>query len=115
MTKNFIIFSFSFIMTACNSIQSSHQNTETADLSKMANCDQVKDTLKSTLVNLDDLKKQKKIASTGNAMNAAAALLSLNPLALFDHSLTGNLDDLIESYSNQIVLLNKLQQEKCSQ
>ncbi len=60
MKKNFIIFSFSFIMIACNSIQPSHQNTETVDLSKMANCDQVKDALKSTLVNLDDLKKQKK-------------------------------------------------------
>lgn len=29
-------------------------------------------------------------------MNVAAALLSLNPLALFDHSRTGNLDDLIK-------------------
>ncbi|MCX5468627.1 hypothetical protein [Acinetobacter nematophilus] len=115
MKKIFIIFSFSFILTACNSIQPSHQNTETVDLSKLSNCEQINDTLKSTLVNLDELKKQKKITNTGNAMNAAAALLSLNPLALFDHSRTGDIDRLIENHSNQVVLLNKLQQEKCTQ
>lgn len=60
MKKIIVVFYFGFFLTACNSIQPLHEVSETIDLTKLANCEQINDSLKSTTANLNDLKKQKK-------------------------------------------------------
>lgn len=93
--KNYLILIFTSFLVACSSVQPAHQKLDNAQLTNMSNCDQIQQSLQLTQTQLADLQSQRKKASTGNAVNTAAALLSLNPFALLDNDRTGKLDESI--------------------
>ncbi len=111
--KNYLILIFTSFLVACSSVQPEHQKLDNTQLVNISNCDQIQQMIQQTKTQLTDLQSQKQKANTGNVVNTAAALLSLNPFALLDNDRTGKLDASIQEYTQRLNLLKQLQTEKC--
>lgn len=111
--QNYIMIIMIGFLTGCSSIQPTHQKLDNSQILTLSNCDQIQQSIQETSSQLSDLQSQKKKANTGNAVNTAAALLSLNPFALLDKDRTGKLDVSIKEYTERLDLLKNLKTKKC--
>ena len=107
MRKFGVMFCGLLVLTACSSVQPKHKVMDNSDLLAMNSCDMIETNLAESSKKLDVLKNQKLGADAGNGLNVAAAALSLNPLAFFDHTSTTDLEAAIENYSERVETLTK--------
>ena len=102
------------LLSACASVTPHHSKVNNDDLNVLSHFTYIKTHLDDANKKLSELKTQKKASNAGDAVTAAAALLSLNPFALLDVTQTGELDESIVSYESRVTTLQKLHIETCS-
>lgn len=106
--KKYMVGLSVLLLAACSSVKPRHAAVDNDDLASLVQCDQIQIAQTETAEKLADLKQQKLGADAGNAVNTAGGLLSFNPLAAFDHTRTGDLEAVIQNYSERLDNLKKL-------
>ena len=115
--KKYCILSALFVLCACNSVTPAGVAVDNSaeKMEQFNSCDSVIAELDKTNLSLDAMQEQKRLVNQSNALNAAAGLISLNPLSVFDATRTGELDKTITTYQERQKLLEeKMAQLSCN-
>lgn len=85
-----------------------------SDLVSLNDCDHIHEQLAATSAKINSLNKIQSLTAAGNAVAIGSALLSFNPISLFDIRTNGNLDEARDSYNERLVQLKEIEQRQCT-